>query len=123
VSVWTGTEMIIHGTLATAGSNSGGVTFAYRPATGTWMTLAPGPVPRNEQTIDLAAWTGSRMLIPGETNGAYSPAAAAWSPISPDPVPQADAVAAWTGRQMIVWGGYHANDSYTDGAAYTPSKA
>jgi Kelch motif len=121
VSVWTGTEMIIHGTLATAGSNSTGVTFAYRPATGTWVTLAPGPVPRNEQTIDLAAWTGSRMLIPGMTSGAYRPAGAAWSTIPPDPGPQAEAVAAWTGSQMVIWGGVCCLSQSNGGTIYTPA--
>ena len=38
VSVWTGREMIIHGSL-----NSRAVTFAYRPATTRWKKLARGP--------------------------------------------------------------------------------
>jgi N-acetylneuraminic acid mutarotase len=121
VSVWTGTEMIIHGTLATAGSSSGGVTLAYRPATGTWMRLAPGPVPHNEQTIDLAAWTGSQMLVPGQTNGAYSPATGAWSPIPPDPGPQAESVAAWTGSQLLIWGGVCCAAQSNSGTIYTPA--
>jgi hypothetical protein len=121
VSVWTGTEMILHGTLTTAGSNSAGVTFAYRPATGTWMTLAPGPVPVNEQTIDLAAWTGSQMLVPGQTNGAYSPATGDWNPIPPDPGPQAEAVAAWTGNQMLIWGGTCCGTESNSGTIYTPA--
>jgi hypothetical protein len=121
VSVWTGTEMILHGTLTTAGSNSAGVTLAYRPATGTWTTLAPGPVPDNEQTTDLAAWTGTQMLVPGQTNGAYSPATGAWSPIPLDPGPQAEAVAAWTGSQMLIWGGLCCVSQSSSGTIYTPA--
>jgi hypothetical protein len=121
VSVWTGTEMILHGTLTTAGSNNAEVTVAYRPATGAWTTLAPGPVPDNEQTIDLAAWTGSQMLVPGQTNGAYSPATGAWSPIPLDPGPQADAVAAWTGSQMLIWGGVCCVSQSNGGTIYTPA--
>ncbi|MGB6458019.1 MAG: hypothetical protein WBH47_26400, partial [Streptosporangiaceae bacterium] len=121
VSVWTGTEMIIHGTVATAGSNSGGVTFAYRPATGTWVTLAPGPVLHTEQTTDVAAWTGSQMLIPGQTNAAYSPATGAWNPIPPDPGAQAESVAAWTGSQLLVWGGVCCLSESNSGTIYTPA--
>jgi Galactose oxidase, central domain len=121
VSVWTGTEMILHGTLTTAGSNSAGVTFAYRPATGTWTTLAPGPVPDNEQTTDLAAWTGTQMLVPGQTDGAYSPATGAWSPIPLDPGPQAEAMAAWTGSQMLIWGGLCCVSESSSGTIYTPA--
>lgn len=121
VSVWTGTEMLIHGTLATAGSNSGGVTFAYQPATRTWLTLAPGPVPLNLQTPDLAAWTGSQMLVPGETNGAYSPATGAWSAIPPGSGPEAQAVAAWTGSQMLIWGGVCCATQSNGGMIYTPA--
>jgi hypothetical protein len=121
VSVWTGTEMIIHGTLTAAGSLTGGVTFAYRPATGTWMTLAPGPVPRTGQTTDLAAWTGSQMLVPGLTDGAYNPATRAWSPLPADPGPQAEAVAAWTGSQMLIWGGTCCASEADGGTIYTPA--
>jgi hypothetical protein len=121
VSVWTGTEMILHGTLTTAGSNSAGVTFAYRPGTGTWTTLAPGPVPDNEQTTDLAAWTGTQMLVPGQTNGAYSPATGAWRPIPPDQGPQAESVAAWTGSQMLIWGGVCCVSQSNSGTIYTPA--
>ena len=28
--------------------------------------------------------------------------------------------AAWTGRRMIVWGGYTASRTFLDGAAFTP---
>jgi hypothetical protein len=121
VSVWTGTEMIIHGTLTTAGSNSGAVTLAYRPATRTWTTLAPGPVPLNLQTNDLAAWTGSQMLLPGQTNGAYSPATGTWSPIPVDPGPQGEAVAAWTGSQVLIWGGVCCASQSNSGTIYTPA--
>jgi hypothetical protein len=63
--------MIIHGTLATARSASVAVTLAQRSATRTWTTVAPGRVPLIEQTINRAAWTGTQMLLPGQTNSAY----------------------------------------------------
>jgi hypothetical protein len=121
VSVWTGTEMILHGTFTTAGSYSGAVTFAYRPATRTWTTLAPGPVPHNMQTTDAAAWTGAQVLIPGLTNAAYSPAAGAWSPIPPDPGAQDESVAAWTGSQLLIWGGVCCASQSNSGTIYTPA--
>jgi hypothetical protein len=53
VSVWTGHEMIIHGIVSTA-SGEHGVTFAYRPGTGTWVKLARDPKPTTLEGIDSA---------------------------------------------------------------------
>ena len=44
-AVWTGSQMIIHGILDAGGNGYQGVTFAYRPVTDTWATLASGPAP------------------------------------------------------------------------------
>jgi hypothetical protein len=43
VSVWTGREMIIHGILPGGLARA---TFAYRPASATWVRLATARSPR-----------------------------------------------------------------------------
>ena len=73
-----------------------------------------------------AVWTGSEMIIWGgsyETNlsslcnnpifnngACYNPITDQWRPLSTNgaPPPSRQAVAVWTGTEMIVWGGYGA---------------
>jgi hypothetical protein len=114
VSVWTGHEMIIHG------FSSPSVTFAYRPASGTWAKLRPGPKPLTLEADDVAVWTGSRMLVMGLTNGSYNPVANTWRPIAPLLLPDETAVLAWTGSRVLDWGGVCCSSSSNQGASYNP---
>jgi hypothetical protein len=113
-AVWTGHQMIIHGAYPS-------VTFAYRPATGTWVKLRPGPKALTIEASDIAVWTGSRMLVMGLTNGSYNPAANTWSPIARTIMPDEAAVVGWTGRIVIIWGGVCCAGSSDEGSAYRPS--
>jgi hypothetical protein len=118
-SVWTGHEMIIHG-IYFPGGKPAGATFAYRPATNTWVKLKPGPKPKSGlEATDVAVWTGSEMLVFGLTSGAYNPAANTWRAI-PLGGPDEAAVVAWTGHEAIVWGGVCCAGSSRDGMAYNP---
>jgi hypothetical protein len=121
VSVWTGSQMLIHG-LAQVG-NSGnfrGVTLSYIPATRRWRTLAPGPAPTMIQNGEVALWAGSEMLILGLTNAAYNPATNTWRRIARYNGP-VGAVYVWTGHQVILWGGGCCGHVTAEGAAYTPA--
>jgi len=88
----------------------------------------------------VAAWTGRRLLIWGGETGrtsfvaaadglAFDPGTDRWSRLPRGPLAgrsQADAV--WTGRELIVWGGFGAGsggnpERLTDGAAFTPGEA
>ena len=116
-AVWTGHEVIIHGVRI----GKPGVTFAYRPARGTWATLRPGPKPLTGlEADDVAVWTGSRILVMGLTNGSYNPRNNSWRPVARLPLPDEAAVVAWTGRQAIIWGGVCCSSSSNQGAAYDP---
>lgn len=121
VSVWTGSQMLIHG-LAQVG-NSGnfqGITLGYTPATRRWRTLAPGPAATMVQNGEVAAWTGSEMFILGLTNAAYNPATNTWRRIARYNGP-VGAMYAWTGHQVILWGGGCCGHVTAEGAAYTPA--
>jgi len=115
-SVWTGQEMIIH---------SNATTFAYRPATRTWVRLANGPGQPNLQSTDVAVWTGSRMLVIGLTNASYNPVTNTWRDILPAPLQaRADAQGAWTGKELVVAGGatlLPKPETFRDAAAYNPA--
>lgn len=64
--------------------------------------------------------------VPASAAGTASVLAAGqWSELPPAPVPgRRDAASAWTGRQLVVWGGVRGDDDLrADGAAYDPTEA
>jgi hypothetical protein len=122
VSVWTGHEMIIHGINFRPAGGFSGVTFAYRPATRRWVRLANGPSSRSAfETNDVAVWTGSRMLVPGQTRAIYNPATDTWREMPPPPMSLSFAVTGWTGRRFLAWGGTCCEDTSHDGVVYDPA--
>jgi len=104
--------------------------------TGRWSALPTAPIaPRAGGSV---AWTGSELLVWGGEQGtldetlygdgaAYSPATGSWRLLPPAPLSaRVDQATAWTGTEMIVWGGYDRQSSQgsqasADGAAYDPS--
>ncbi len=119
-AVWTGSAMIVWGgcSFDTSASrlclNSGG---RYDPASDSWTATSVGanvPTARENQT---AVWTGREMVVWGgrdfsnskvNSGGRYNPVDDAWRSTSmsgPVPNPREGSEAAWTGAEMIVWGG------------------
>src|SRR5512133_665364 len=120
VAVWTGTEMIV------AGINPGSdgtfvhsteVAQSYNPATRTWLRLATPPATPSFCRRS-AVWTGDKMLVWGCGLLAFDPAKNEWSRL-PDP-PTGQGIVAWTGRELIGWGGGCCGDVSDDGSAYNP---
>ena len=113
-AVWTGTEMIVWG-------YKGGA--RYDPETDLWHAISekvPGdPVIEAtlRRTFHSAVWTGSAMIIWGghlddtvllATGGAiYRPSDNTWTPIPQvhGPSQRGFHQAAWTGTEMLIWGG------------------
>jgi len=127
-AVWTGREMIVWG-----GDN---IVRRYDPVGDTWtVTSAVGaPSPRSWHS---AVWTGSAMVVWGgwsdgdpfwvNTGGRYDPVTDTWTPTSAVGAPSArfGHTAVWTGREMVVWGGYGYDDdgfenSLNTGGRYEP---
>ena len=136
--VWTGTEMLVWGGVTEAGGehylNDGA---AYNPATGRWRVLATGPLVA--RVGQAAVWDGREMLVWGgmerpsppqnaADGAAYDPHTDSWRTLAPSPLTaRTDALAAWTGAEMVVIGGMPATatdgwDSLHEGAAYDPSR-
>ncbi|MGH9040459.1 MAG: Kelch repeat-containing protein [Acidimicrobiia bacterium] len=138
-AVWTGDEMVIWGGSrgSTGGLDDGA---AYRPSTGTWRRLPQAPI--QARSGHIGVWTGREMLVWGGSGSGIGVAAgpeadfpdgAAWSPdanewrrIRTFPlVPRSEMAAAWTSRQLVVWGGREVgrpNDGgLADGAVYSPT--
>ena len=122
-SVWTGKEMIVFGRAHRTAVKSVNVAAAYDPAARTWRRLSP-PLGASGsfQGHYSAVWTGSRMLVWGPaTTLAYTPATGRWRSFPRSPTGRAGALTAWTGRELIGWGGGCCGDAFSDGAAYRPA--
>ena len=118
-AVWTGTEMIVWGganfNLFSSGTlNTGG---RYNPSTNAWTATAVGADAPSVRYLHTAVWTGTEMIIWGggevrfpvfDTGGRYQPSTNSWVATATGPgVPEGRGghTAAWTGAEMIVWGG------------------
>ncbi len=131
-AVWTGTEMIIwggSGVIYPVHLADGG---RYDPTTDSWLPLnnIDAPSPRDTHT---AIWTGSEMIIWGGSGGSpyfyfndgarYDPLTDTWTATSLKGAPPERALhsVAWTGSEMIVWGGQGTNGaSLRSGGRYDP---
>ncbi|HXI03759.1 MAG TPA: MopE-related protein, partial [Candidatus Saccharimonadales bacterium] len=100
-AIWTGQEMIVYGGIMNP-SDPGPDVAAYDPDHNSWRALASGGI------AGAAVWTGSEILAWWDFKGyRYDVAADTWTPMAGPKGPEArlDPSAAWTGNEMIVWGG------------------
>lgn len=135
--VWTGAEWVLWGGgyFWDQRSNAGAI---FDPATSTWRPMAVDwhtPTPR---TAGGHVWTGQEMVVWGGmaseegsgveaatwSGGRYDPALDRWRRTSEGPgtpEPRYWHCTAWTGEEMIVWGGQNAWDVFLNsGARYDP---
>lgn len=110
-AVWTGTEMIIWG-----GSNDSGIQLngaRYNPLDDSWATMSNTNAPQTSfvRHEPKAVWTGHEMLVIDRVSvkaHRYNPTTDTWQELSTIGAPtystQVEAVA-WTGIEMLVWGG------------------
>jgi N-acetylneuraminic acid mutarotase len=127
-AIWTGSEMIVWGGVASslhAPLNTGA---KYSPATDSWVptSVIGAPDPRSSHT---SVWTGSEMIVWAgrvfdgtndfdvNTGGRYNPITDSWvsTSIIGAPYPRSGHTAIWTGSEMIVWGSIGNN-----GGRYNP---
>jgi N-acetylneuraminic acid mutarotase len=131
-SVWTGSEMIVWGGTTAYQYDQYPLPGArYDPVTDNWRSISTQGAPLG-RVSHTAIWTGSQMVVwggstsPGspygtQTGARYDPVTDRWSTTSGVGAPSARAAhtAVWTGRYMLVWGGYATNSF---GAAGPPLK-
>ena len=136
LSVWTGSELIVWGGFS-INEKTNEVFFQdgarYNPDTDTWKPVTMLGAPRATSVI-APVWTGKEMLFWGGVNdtgisspkdparylgtGAlYNPATDKWTeiPAAGAPTPRAAYSAVWTGKGLLLFGGYngkHLNDTY-----------
>ncbi len=135
-ATWTGKYVFIYGGQS-SGSSYATAHARYRPATDTWATVTTTGQP-NSRAIHTAVWTGKEVIVWGgrSYNGAstvrrndgarYDPEANKWTALpatAPTIAAREQHMAVWTGKHMIVWGGYAGSDAtvYDDGLRYDPA--
>ncbi|MFZ5983648.1 MAG: Kelch repeat-containing protein [Acidobacteriota bacterium] len=134
---WTGAEWILWGgmTYYSRKMKSGGI---FDPATACWRPMAEDWNTPAYRLACVHLWTGQEMLVWGGiasedgsgvdaatwSGGRYDPALDRWRRTSEGPgTPEAryGHCAAWTGEEMIVWGGQNAWGVFLDsGGMYDP---
>ena len=126
-AVWTGTEMIIWG--GSPVTNTGG---RYNPLTDSWTGTSTINAPTARYS-HVALWTGTEMIIWGgasffqggelNTGARYNPNTNIWTATSTTNAPPGrfSFTAAWTGTEMIVWGGRSESAIFATGGRYNPS--
>jgi hypothetical protein len=130
-AVWTGRVVVVWGGIAAGDHNE---CATYDPATDRWRSVL-APREQTARTNSSVVWTGREMIVWGGSDATfatgpvrndgwrYDPERDAWSSVSlaGAPSPRTSHVAAWTGREMIVWGGHrNTAPAYPDGALYDP---
>ena len=118
--VWTGRELIVWGGLLAGGQRSAETGGRYAADSRAWRALPKqGAPPAARGTA--AVWTGQEMIVwsgshlDGEspvnvgmrTGGRYNPATDAWRPMTLTGAPhgRVNHGVAWTGSELVVWGG------------------
>lgn len=118
--VWTPGELVYWGGERRATGEMAADGFSFDPATRTWRLLPPAPiagggpnVTRDERGGAKAVWTGSEVLLWDVQTGdgsfaalAFDPATGRWRQLDDPPDrPTCCGAWAWTGTQLVVFGG------------------
>ncbi len=103
----------------------------YDPATDRWDLRGAAGAPHGAWGGSIV-WTGKQIVVWSggykgfslrpATGGTYDPSSGQWSAVSATNAPGArhDAITAWTGERMLVWGGRGVNNAPSTGGAYDP---
>lgn len=130
--VWTGSSLIVWGGWnGTDMLASGGV---YWPTSDSWTSMTTWEAPSARASF-AAVWTGETLVFwggveectPGPScglndGGIYSLSTEGWLPVG-GPVVLSGRWrhrAVWTGREMVIWGGWDGTNVLDDGARYVP---
>jgi N-acetylneuraminic acid mutarotase len=119
-AVWTGSVMIVWGGFENGTNATLGDGRRYDPIADAWSPVAASPLAARFSHI--AVWTGSRMIVWGgmrvrnlqepyenayfRSGASYDPGADSWTPIAQGPTGRVRMASAWSGTELIVWGGY-----------------
>ncbi|MGH9002847.1 MAG: hypothetical protein ACRDYV_06935, partial [Acidimicrobiia bacterium] len=120
LTAWNGGEFfVVGGSVRTSATTEEYSTqgAAYDPGTGRWRSLPDAPFQVTDKST--AAWTGTELIVVGGAaptgpgtaewtaqGAAYSPERNTWRRLPTTPLrPRWNAFSAWTGTQLLIWGG------------------
>jgi hypothetical protein len=142
--VWTGSKLIAWNDACPIGDDDcapqpHGYMASYDPAADEWTPRSTEGAPELRGDV-LAVWTGSRMIVwsgaggdiwdgglhDPDNGGVYDPSTDTWTIIPPSPCapcPRHEAIAVWTGKAMIVWGGWSSDcaEANKNGGIFVPA--
>ncbi len=120
-AIWTGSEMIVWGGFTfSSQTDTGG---RYNPSADSWTATSIQNSP-TRRWDHATVWTGNEMIVWGgfgctgspmcqsttylNTGASYDPSTDGWVAMTTTnaPTPRESPTAVWTGREMIVWGGF-----------------
>jgi hypothetical protein len=128
-AVWAGSEMIVWGG-HTAGWNIRDDGARYDPSTDSWRSMAQSGSVLLPRGRHASVWTGTEMIVWGGDDGnvegvatgaRYRPASDTWgAPLSTTNAPDGRVYAgvAWTGTEMLIWGGNDNVQLFDNGGRY-----
>jgi beta-lactamase regulating signal transducer with metallopeptidase domain/N-acetylneuraminic acid mutarotase len=141
-AVWTGTEMLLWGGTTPTGSQSKPTNESfndgarYNLEADRWTPITINGAP-GKRSSHIAVWTGTDMIVWGggnakseclNTGGRYDPKTDRWVPMAVESAPaprimmRPDA-GIWTGKQLLVFGGYDLNTEFDIGHRWSPPQA
>ncbi|MGZ4289428.1 MAG: hypothetical protein ACXVQZ_02255 [Gaiellaceae bacterium] len=121
VGVWTGKELLVFARTQPKPPWSVDVAARYDPARRRWRALSPlkGPKGNYEGRYE-AVWDGKEMLVLGPFDTqAYDPATNRWRRLTQGGGP--NALIAWTGHEVVAWGGGCCGDASASGSRFDPA--
>lgn len=129
---WTGRELVLWGTPArgTDGGEPAGGALRLEEPGAAWRELGPPPPgglrEEHGQVSASAAWTGERVAVVGTTSGVpgwtLDPGTGTWRVLPGGGGRRLDPAMAWTGRELLVWGGYTSGGPAVDLEAWRPER-
>jgi N-acetylneuraminic acid mutarotase len=131
-TAWTGSKMIVWGGRNGSGPFKDG--SVYDPASDSWTATTTSPLSARHSSAAVWSTTTNQMIVWGgctagwctavSGDGAsYDPATGTWTALPPAPIAgRTDPAYAWTGSELVVWGGRSATaTALSDGARYNPT--
>ncbi len=132
-AVWTGSELVIWGGRGPGGALGDGARWS--PATDRWTAMQSDASAPSGRWDHVGLWTGSELVVWGGRNAAsegllddgarWDPRTDRWRTMlsSPDqPTARTRPAFAWTGSELVVFGGLGAGvDGTADGARWSPA--
>jgi beta-lactamase regulating signal transducer with metallopeptidase domain/N-acetylneuraminic acid mutarotase len=141
-AIWNGREMLVWGGTTALGDAAKPTSIAlndgarFNPATGLWSPISTNGAP-SERSSHMAVWTGKEMIIWGganarydclNTGGRYNPATDRWMTLTVENAPAPRYMmrpdsGIWTGKQLLVVGGYDLNTEFSVSHGWLPAPA